>query len=81
MIKTKTVALNKLTEMKLDIPEEELKKASKKIADAMIKHVEYSLLANILQYPTITADWLKDYSYPVKPIKFEVTTKYGPSIE
>lgn len=81
VIDKQTVKINKLTEMKLDISDEKLEKISKKFAEQMLKQVEFSLFANMLQPPMKTVEWLKHYSYPVGSVKFEVISKYGPSIK
>ncbi len=88
MIDKQTVPLNKLTEIKLDIPEEEFQKIHEQISKAMIQHIEYSLFTWPFRKQELISDWLKNYTYKIpadydleKPIKFEVTTKYGTSIE
>ncbi len=88
MMNKQTVPLNKLTEIKLDIPEEEFQKIHEQISKAMIQHIEYSLFTWPFRKQELISDWLKNYTYKIpadydlgKPIKFEVTTKYGPSIK
>lgn len=83
MIEIKTVKTSKLTEMKLDISDEELEKISKQFADTMIKQIEYSLFMWPYKKPELISDYLKTnlYQIPVKPVKFEVTSRYGPTIK
>ena len=87
-METKTVKILKLTEIKFDIPEEEFQKIYEQISKAMVRRIEYSLFTWPFRKQELISDWLKTYTYKIpvdydleKPIKFEVTTKYGPSIK